>query len=187
MTAKFSEAVTGVSRTTFVLRQGTTVIPAVVTYNATTRVATLNPTSTLLADRTYKATLSGIRDVAGNTMATSAWSFITGPAPTITKRTPAAGAIGVRRNANTTVTFSESITGISATTVKITRVSTGAAITAVRSFNTTSKVLTINPSASLLSNTQYRVTITGGTRGARDLAGNPVITRSWTFTTGSAL
>jgi len=187
LTATFSEPVTGVSGTTFVLRRGTLVIAAVVSYNATTRVATLNPSVTLLADRTYTATLSGIRDLAGNTMATSTWSFITGPAPTITSRTPAAGATGVRRNANVTATFSEDITGVSATTVRITRVSTGAVFTSVATFNAATNVLTINPSGSLVSNVQYRVTITGGNTSVRDLAGNPLVTSTWTFTTGTVL
>ncbi|MDJ0339903.1 peroxidase family protein [Cryobacterium sp. PH31-O1] len=187
LTATFSEPVTGVSGTTFVLRRGTTVIAAVVSYNATTRVATLNPSVTLLTDRTYTATLSGIRDAAGNTMATSTWSFITGPAPTITTRTPAAGATAVRRNANVTATFSEDITGVSATTVRITRVSTGAVVTSAAAFNATTNVLTINPSVTLTSNVQYRVTITGGNTSVRDLIGNPLVTSTWTFTTGTVL
>jgi hypothetical protein len=192
LTATFSEPVlvggaTGVSTTTFVLRQGTTVVPAGVTYVAATRVATLNPTANLLADRTYTVTLSGIRDNAGNTMATTSWSFVTGPSPTITTTTPAANATGVRRNSNVTATFSENVTGISATTVRIIRVSNGAVVTAATSFNTTTHVLTINPGVTLNSNTQYRVTITGGTAAVRDLAGNPVATRTWVFTTGTAL
>ncbi|MBG6212565.1 hypothetical protein RCH23_001057 [Cryobacterium sp. CAN_C3] len=185
LSATFSEAVTGVSGTTFVLRLGTTVIPAVVTYNATTRVATLNPNATLLADRTYTATLSGIRDVAGNTMVSSSWSFITGPAPTITTRTPASGATAVRRAANVTATFSEDITGVSTTTVRITRVSTGVTFSSAAAFNATTNVLTIDPTGSLLSNTQYRVTITGGNTSVRDLAGNALVTSTWTFTTGT--
>ena len=187
LTATFSEPVTGVNGTTFVLRRGTTVITSVVSYNATTRVATLNPSVTLLTDRTYTATLSGIRDAAGNTMATTTWSFITGPAPTITSRTPAAGATGVARNANVTATFSEDITGVSATTVVITRVSTGAVVTSVAAFNATTNVLTINPSVTLASNVQYRVTIIGGTTRVRDLIGNPLVTSTWTFTTGTVL
>jgi hypothetical protein len=39
----------------------------------------------------------------------------------------------------------------------------------------------------MAANAQYRVTVTGGTGAVRDLAGNPVATRTWTFTTGSAL
>jgi methionine-rich copper-binding protein CopC len=188
VTATFSEAVTGVSGTTFQLRLGTTLIPAVVSYNPLTRVATLNPNATLLADRVYTATLSGIRDLAGNTMATSTWTFTTGPAPAITATTPGAGATAVRRNSNVTTTFSEAITGFTAAgTVRIQRVSTGAQVASAISFNATTRVLTINPGSSLLANTQYRVTITGGTAGFRDLAGNPLTTRTWTFTTGAAL
>ncbi|TFB75478.1 hypothetical protein E3O06_05130 [Cryobacterium glaciale] len=187
LTATFSEPVTGVSGTTFVLRRGTLVVASVVSYNATTRVATLNPSVTLLTDRTYTATLSGIRDVAGNTMADSTWSFITGPAPTITTRTPAAGATGVRRNANVTALFSEDIIGVSASTVVITRVSTGAVVASAAAFNATTNVLTINPGVTLTSNVQYRVTIIGGNTSVRDLIGNPLVTSTWTFTTGALL
>ena len=146
----------------------------------------MNPNATLLADRTYTATLSGIRDAAGNTMVASSWSFLTGPAPTITSRTPVAGATAVRRAANVTATFSEDITGVSTTTVRITRLSTGVTFSSAATFNATTNVLTINPTGSLLSNTQYRVTITGGNTSVRDLAGNALVTSTWTFTTGTA-
>jgi hypothetical protein len=190
LTATFSEAVTGVTGTNFRLTQGTPAVPvaAAVSYNPLTRVATLNPNATLTADRVYTVTLTGIRDAAGNTMATTTWSFTTGPGPTVTATTPTAGATAVRRNANVTTTFSEAITGFAvAGKVRIERVSTGAVVTSVVSFNTATRVLTINPNASLAANTQYRVTVTGGTTGVRDLAGNPLTTRTWTFTTGSAL
>ncbi|MHA7221961.1 peroxidase family protein [Arthrobacter sp. RHLT1-20] len=188
VTATFNESVTGLTGTNFQLRLGATLVPAVVSYNALTRVATLNPSVTLTADRVYTASLTGVRDAAGNIMATTTWSFTTGPNPTITAQTPASGATAVRRNANVTATFSEAITGFAvAGKVRIQRVSTGADVSSVVSFNTTTRVLTINPNASLASNTQYRVTITGGTTGVRDLAGNPLTTRTWTFTTGSVL
>jgi hypothetical protein len=190
ITVTFSEPVVGVSGTTFTLRLGSSatgqLIAAVVTYNATTRVATLDPTATLLADRTYTARLSGVTDVAGNTMTAASWGFIVGPAPTITASTPASGATAVGRNANATATFSEAITGDNSATVRITQVSNGAVVAAVNTFNTTTRVLTIDPSASLAANTQYRVTITGGNASVRDLAGNPVTTRTWVFTTGTA-
>ncbi|MDQ0821165.1 Ca2+-binding RTX toxin-like protein [Arthrobacter sp. V4I6] len=184
VTATFSEPVTGVNSTNIVLRLDTTVIPAVVSYNATTRVATLNPTATLLADRTYTATASGIRDAAGNTMAASSWSFLTGPAPTVTATS---AVTAVPRNSNVTATFSEIITGFSTSTVQITNVASGAVVTSALTFNPLTRVLTINPSATLAAGTQYRVQITGGTAAVRDTAGNPLTTRTWTFTTGSAL
>jgi hypothetical protein len=78
VTATFSEPVTGTGTATFVLRLGGKVVPAAVSYNARTRRVTLNPTAPLAVGRTYTATLSGIRDVAGNTMAPTAWSFTSG-------------------------------------------------------------------------------------------------------------
>jgi hypothetical protein len=186
ITATFSEAVTGVSATTFTLRQGTTAVPAAVTYNATTRVATLDPTASLTADRTYTATLtSGIRDAAGNQLAATTWTFVTGPAPTITTVSPASAATGVPRNRSVTVTYSEAPTGFGTASATIVQVSTGAAVAAARSV--VGNVLTIDPTASLAANTQYRVTVTGGSTAIRDAAGNPAQSRTWTFTTGSAL
>jgi hypothetical protein len=83
ITATFSEGVTGVSGTSFVLRNATTgtAVTAVVTYNATTRVATLNPSVTLAATTRYTVTVTGsttaVRDLGGNPLATSSWSFTT--------------------------------------------------------------------------------------------------------------
>lgn len=184
--ATFSEVVSGVNTTAFTLRLGDTVIPGAVTYNAASRTATLNPRATLTADRTYTATVAGIRDQAGNTMATTSWSFTTGPAPAVISRSPAAGANAVRRNANVTVTFSEAITGVSDTSVRLTATSSGSVVRATVSLNGAGRQLTINPSASLASRTQYRVTVTGGSTGVRDAAGNAAVTTSWVFTTGRA-
>jgi Ca2+-binding RTX toxin-like protein len=189
VTATFSEPVANVGTSTFVLRLNgsATPIPAAVTYNNATRTATLNPNGNLLPDRTYTAAISSVRDTAGNTIAFTSWQFTTGPAPTVVSVTPGINATGARRNANITARFSENVTGISAATVRVTRVSNGAAVTAALGFNTANQTLTINPGATLLANTQYRVTITGGTGAVRDLAGNPLVTRTWVFTTGSAL
>jgi hypothetical protein len=55
------------------------------------------------------------------------------------------------------------------------------------SFSSTSKILTVNPSATLAANTKFLVTIIGGRTAVRDLAGNPLVTKSWSFTTGSGL
>jgi Bacterial Ig-like domain/Fibronectin type III domain len=186
ITATFSEAVTGVSATTVTLRQGTTAVAGAVTYNATTRVVTLNPTATLTADRTYTVTLtSGIRDAAGNQLAATTWTFVTGPAPTVIGFAPGSSATAVPRNRSVTISYSEAPTGFTATNATIVQVSNGAVVAAARTVS--GNILTINPNASLAANTQYRVTVTGGSTAVRDAAGNPVPTRSWTFTTGSAL
>ena len=83
ITATFSEAVRGVTGTTFTLKNTTTGTPvnAVVTRNGTTNQWILNPAVNLAKDTRYTATLTGgtsaIRDTAGNPLASTRWSFTT--------------------------------------------------------------------------------------------------------------
>jgi hypothetical protein len=190
LTAVFSEKVAGVGSTTFQLTKavGGTVVPGAVAYTSTTKTATFNPTSYLLPDTRYTATLTGgesaIRDLAGNPLTTKTWSFTTGPAPTVTSTTPAANATGVGRTANVVAAFSEAVTGVSSSTVKL-RTSSGSTVSAVVSYSATSRKVTLNPSATLAASTKYTVTLTGGTTAIRDAAGNPLTTKTWSFTTGS--
>ncbi len=109
MTATFSEAMTAttITGTTVFLQAGTSTVAATVAYNATTRTATLTPTAALASATTYTATVlggaSGVKDLAGNALATTfTWTFTTGAAadttpPTVTGVTPAAGATNVAR------------------------------------------------------------------------------------------
>jgi subtilisin family serine protease len=77
---------TTVTTTTFYLvRKGTTTkIPATVSYNATTKQATLNPSSNLLGGKTYVATVkggsTGVKDTQGDAMgANKVWQFTVAP------------------------------------------------------------------------------------------------------------
>ena len=188
VSATLSEAVTGVGTSTFVLKDAAgTVVPAVVTYNATTRTAVLDPTSTLIADRKYTATLSSgpILDGAGNALAATGWSFTTGPAPTVTARIPGINAVGVKRGANIAATFSEPVQGAGTTTFRLKNAATGAAVSATVARNGTTNQWILNPGVTLAANTRYTITLAGGTTGIRDLVGNPSTSSSWTFTTGS--
>ncbi len=157
-------------------------------YNATAKVATLTPDGPLLTDRTYTLSLTTeVKDGAGNPITAKTWTFITGPAPTVTAGTPAVSATGVRRTANITATFSEAVTGLPGTAASsgnftIKRTSTGAAFTSVASYSGKTRVATLNPSGTLLANTQYTVTLTGG---IKDTAGNLLAPVTWSFTTGS--
>jgi hypothetical protein len=86
-TATFSEAIdpATINADTFALRDSTNaIVPASVTYNAATRTATLQPSSSLLAGKTYTATVMGgtsqvrVQDLANNSLAASfTWSFTT--------------------------------------------------------------------------------------------------------------
>ncbi len=79
-TVNFNEAVTSGS-IALTLIGSTGSVPATVTYNSSTHVATLTPTSLLATSTLYIATLSGVTDGAGHTMAqTLAWTFTTAPA-----------------------------------------------------------------------------------------------------------
>ena len=82
-TATFSEAMDPASITgaTFTLKDAAgAAVAATVAYDATAKVATLDPTPSLVAGATYTATVnggaSGAKDLAGNPLATDkAWSF----------------------------------------------------------------------------------------------------------------
>jgi hypothetical protein len=78
VTVRFSEAVTGVGGGSMVLRLGSTVVPASVTYTASTLTAILRPTRPLAPAAKYSMALSGsIRDASGNSLAWTSWTFTT--------------------------------------------------------------------------------------------------------------
>jgi hypothetical protein len=189
----FSEAVTGLpttaaATTNYTLKQGSTLVASKVVYDPTTRVATLTPDAPLVSDKTYTLSLSSaIKDVAGNTLTAKTWNFITGPRPTVTAKTPASGATGVSRTANITATFSEDVIGIpttaaAASTFSIKQTATGTAFASAASYDSTTRVATLNPTGTLLANTEYTVTLTSG---VKDVAGNPLNALTWIFTTGA--
>ncbi|MGX1159531.1 subtilisin family serine protease [Arthrobacter sp. SLBN-100] len=190
VTATFSAAVQGVTSGTFVLKNAAgSAIPATVAYNATTRTATLDPAASLAADMRYTATLVGgtsaIRDSAGTPLASTSWSFLTGPAPLVTSTTPGSNALLVRRTNSISVTFNEAVQGVTGTTFTIKNAATGALVPASVYRNGTTNQWILDPSQSLAAKTKYTVTVTGGGAAVRDLAGNPFAGRSWQFTTGS--
>jgi hypothetical protein len=85
-TATFSENMNPATLTTgtvtIVVNGSTTPLPAVVTYNATSRIVTLNPNSQLAAVTNYvvrvKGGATGAKDAAGNALATDrVWTFTT--------------------------------------------------------------------------------------------------------------
>ena len=181
ITAKFSTGVTGVTGKSFILqtRAGKTVAAAV-TYNRTTRVATLNPTRTLAADTTYVVTLnSSIK--AGNALARTKWSFTTGPRPIMTRITPGVKATNVARSANATVRFNEQVSGVSGSSLVLVAAN-GRRVAAVVTYNRSTRVATLNPVVALRANTRYTVVVGNA---IKDRAGNFFAGARWNFTTAS--
>jgi methionine-rich copper-binding protein CopC len=187
VTAQFSAPVIGYSSSTVQLKTATgKVVPAAVSYNSSTRTVTLNPSTNLAADARYTVTLTGgptgIRDLVDNPLATTSWAFTTGAAPIVTARTPNAGATGISEAANVTVRFSEPVRGISGSTVQL-RTPTGKAVAGTLSYNSSTRTLTLNPTANLARGTKYTVVVLGGLTAIRDGVGNPLPTLTWVFKT----
>ncbi|MGF9648636.1 Ig-like domain-containing protein, partial [Pseudarthrobacter oxydans] len=143
----------------------------------------------LPADTTYTATLVGgtsaIRNAAGTPLASATWSFLTGPAPVVTASTPGSNSLLVRRTNNISVTFNEAVQGVAGAAFTVKNAATGAVVPAAVYRNGTTNQWILDPQQALAAKTKYTVTVTGGSAGVRDLAGNPFGGRSWQFTTGS--
>ena len=153
-----------------------------VAYNSSTNTATLTPSSLLANSTTYSATISGVTDATGNTMASPfSWSFTTGPAPAVTTCSPASNATGVAVSSPVTATFNEAV---QSGTIGFTLTpSGGSPVSATVTYNSSSDTATLTPSAALAYATTYTATVSG----AKDTAGDPMAAPySWSFTTAAA-
>jgi hypothetical protein len=96
--------------------------------------------------------------------------------PTVTVVSPANAATGMAANSTVAVTFSESMNPatISTSTLELRNASTNALIAASVSYNDSTRVATLTPSATLANATAFNVTVRGGATDPRvkDLAGN---------------
>ena len=75
--------------------------------------------------------------------------------------------------------------GASTTTVRLVNTRTDNVVNARVTVNTggNGRVITLNPNANLARNTVFRVTLTGGASGIRDLSNVPFGGDTWTFRT----
>jgi hypothetical protein len=105
--------------------------------------------------------------------------------PTVTGRVPANNATGVSATANVTATFNEDVTGVSGTTFEL-RDASNAVVPATVTYSSATTTATLDPSASLTAGAVYTATLTGGAGAIKDLAGNPLVTDSWSFTVAAA-
>lgn len=199
VTATFSEAMDAatISTSTFSLAcPAGTPVTGVVTYVASSKAATFNPTGNLPVSTVCTATITtGAKDVAGNALASSfIWTFTTGvttdtTAPTVSSTVPATGATGVATNTQITATFSEdmdpaTISGTTFTLVNTTLGGTAVAGNVTYSVGSKTAIFTPTSPATLPASTLFTGTITTG---VKDLADNAMTANyTWTFTTGAA-
>jgi Bacterial Ig-like domain len=200
ITVTFNEAMTASTITTSTIQlrdPANNLIAGVVSYNSTTRVATLNPTPTLAASTVYTARVlggaTGVKDAAGNALAAdSVWTFTTvadTTAPTVSSIAPASGATGVSRSTTVLATFSEDMNAstVNTSTFLLVLNSTGTPVTATVTYDSTTRRATLTPSSILAASASYTATVRGGTTDPRvkDGAGNALAAnRVWSFTTG---
>jgi methionine-rich copper-binding protein CopC len=187
VTATFSEDVLAADGQAFTLYgPNWNVVPATVTYDSATRTATLDPSVDLAPRTRYSVDLvGGIHDSDWNWLPYTTWSFSTGPGPAVTGRTPAVNGLSVAVGANVTAQFSVPVTGYSGTTAQL-KTAAGKLVPAAVSYNTSTRTVTLNPTANLIADSRYTVTLTGGPSGIRDAVDNPLATTTWSFTTGAA-
>jgi hypothetical protein len=191
VTATFSESVMGVSGSSFTLTpSGGAPIAASVSYDSTTRTATLDPSAALSFSTTYTAQLnSAIADGAGNPLASLSWSFKTVPPPpdkippTVIAKNPASGANNVAPATTVTATFSEPMDAATINAASASLTGPGAAVVAaVVSYNAASKTVTLTPGANLSFSSTYTAKLSSA---IKDLAGNPLAPVSWSFSTAA--
>ena len=160
-----------------------------VAYAVSSNTITFRPSSNLPINTVCTATVStGVKDVAGNSMASAyQWLFTTGAgtdttAPTLSSTDPANAATGVALNKLVRATFSEAMDPL---TVSMTLNQGATSIPGTVSYS--GNTVTFTPMASLIPSTLYTATVGAG---AEDLAGNvlvPGTLNPWSFTTGNAV
>ncbi|MDD5176385.1 MAG: Ig-like domain-containing protein [Sterolibacterium sp.] len=175
-----------------------TAITGIVGYAVNGNLATLTPASALPASTVCTATITtGVKDVAGNTMASPfTWNFTTGAAvdviaPTVILENPANLATGVSINSAVNATFSKAMDALTISTATFTVQASGPPLGPILvgtvAYDPLSHIATFTPSIKLTNNTKYTATVTTG---AKDLAGNALVAglvpNPWTFTTALA-
>ena len=105
-------------------------------------------------------------------------------APTVTAVSPADKATGQAVTANATATFSEAMdpASINTSTFTLSEGTGTARLAGTVTLNIAGTTATLNPTANLKAGTSYTARVSG----AKDLAGNTVAARTWTFTTAAA-
>ncbi len=203
VTATFSEsmapATIGTGSFTLKTTVGDSPIVGTVAYSVAARTATFTPTSPspLPNNTSFTATVGNtVTDLAGNAMvANKVWTFTTSALadttpPTVVSVNPLDTSVDICINKTVTATFSEAMDPLtlSTATVKLAPSSDlNATVTAVVTYDTVNHIASINPSANLTASTAYTATVVGAASGAKDLAGNALVSdKVWQFTTSTS-
>ncbi len=178
VTARFDEAVVGVSSSTFTVKNGVTPIPGTASFISATKTARFVPDAQLPASTLLTATLTaGITDGASNvlTSAPVTWTFTTGAdvvAPSVQSSTPSNGATAVSTGVMITVVFDEPVINVDLTSFTV---NDGAAVTGSLAMGSGGRSWTFTPAAPLAAAAMVAVTLTTAiTDGAANALAAPV-------------
>jgi len=175
-----------ISSSTAYLSLGGSSIPASVTYENTTNWVSITPTNQLLNYTTYTINVSNsIKDVYGNSVTASSWTFTTANTGYIGNGSayPYPNTTGVALDTDITYRFNTRMNSstISRSNIYLTN-SSGTAMTCSVSYNSNNYQVTITPSNDLKSYTTYTVTLSSA---IEDYSGNSITPVVWSFTTGA--
>ncbi len=133
-------------------------------------------TSDDISDGSWEWRVSAF-DNANNLLGTTAWRAfrVDGTRPTVTSKSPASSG---SRTASFVARFSEPVTGVSGTTMRLFVRGGTRAVAARVTVDAARRTATLNPTASLTSGKYYVVKLTGAS--IKDAAGNTLVAPSWT-------
>lgn len=158
--------------------------PIVGTVSYTGVVASFDPTSSLLANTIYTATITTlVKDEAGNALQTNyVWMFTTGISPFVMATSPINEAVNVALNELVTATFNKPMNPSTINSNSFIVTQAGTIVSGVVTY--AGVIASFTPTNPLSATTIYTATITTL---AEDVAGNPVLVDYvWTFTTDAA-
>jgi N,N-dimethylformamidase beta subunit-like, C-terminal/Domain of unknown function (DUF4082)/Bacterial Ig-like domain len=175
--------------TAWLTNSGGGTVPADVSYDASSRTITIDPSTDLDGVSTYTAHLAtGIKGWNGQGLgAATTWSFTTrgGNPPVVTSQTPASGATGVSFATSVKATFDRALDPSTLTTGTFTLTPAGGSpISASVSYDAATRTATLQPAAMLNPSTSYSARLTTAIT-ASD--GAPLAADvTWSFTTKAA-
>jgi hypothetical protein len=180
------------AQTGFSMLSGGNVVPGNFTYSTDDATVTFTPVKPLTASTSYTVNYSSqITDVAGNSLTNpGSFSFTTGTTgdtinPSVTLVDPPNGTFGVGLNVTPHLTFSEPVDGLTLpAALNLVYSDTGVIIPAAVTVSANRLSATLTPSAPLLPNTGYNVSLAAS--GYTDIAGNPGSGSSTSFYTGGS-
>lgn len=129
-----------------------------------------------IPDGTYEWRVTAF-DAVDNVLGVTDWRTfkVDATRPTVTSKSPSTRAY---RTSNFVARFSESVWGVSSTTMRIYKKGSTSAISARVTLDSTRRTATLNPSVNLRSGATYYVRFTGSR--IKDRAGNQLVVPSWT-------